>query len=240
MLIACVSLLSIRLAGSLALQRPKLELAGDYNSYRCQLNGSGEGNGFQVLTLTGTGALDLAGRLCNSEVIAAHATYVEVHWYSRSFLTAQYLVEQQFDLIWNREHVAFGLVPDLMSYYERILESPHYQLFFVSRKSAPELEADWFEDKSLGLLSDSHSQSFFLQPLGVASTAGFHLTEEQKIYYPDLTALINAFRLGEVDVISAPEGMVQMLGVSPIHKTAIADDAPSGSWFLSRNRAPSQ
>jgi hypothetical protein len=206
----------------------------DYNSYRCA-TGAADGPVFRVLTLTTAIAPQLADRLCRAPHISRRFSAVEVWWQPRSHLTAKLMVDEQFDLFWNRDHVVYGLLPTARDFYMPLLESAALPLYWVSRTSRPRLDSGYFKDKRVGFLRDTSSQSFFLQPSTALKEAGIELAPAQKRFYDDIIALHEALIAGEVDVISSAPAMLAQLGVEQYHSELLNAAVPSGSWFL-RNR----
>lgn len=204
---------------------------GDYNRYQCQ-TGLGSGPLFRVLTLTSTQAIAMADHLCRAPAISKQFSAVEISWRPRSFLTARLIVDEEYDYFWNREHLVRGMVPDFHNYYRPLLDTPVYKLYWLSLRSQPQLSQEYFADKTVGFLQDAHSQTFFLQPFKALKEAGINLRDSQKRFYPDMNALHEAFASGEVDLITATQGIARGLGIGDHYSLLLADDVASGRWFL--------
>ncbi|KJS09326.1 MAG: hypothetical protein VR73_02460 [Gammaproteobacteria bacterium BRH_c0] len=204
---------------------------GDYSHYRCQ-TGRDSGPVFRMLTLTSTEAMAMADRLCRAPTISRVFSAVEISWRPRGFLTARLIVDEAYDYFWNREHLVQGMVPDFHNYYRPLLDTPVYALYWLSLHSQPQLSREYFADKTVGFLQDAHSQTFFLQPFNALKEAGITLRESQKRFYPDINALYQAFASGAVDLISATPGIADELGITEYYSLLLADDVPSGRWFL--------
>lgn len=213
---------------------------GDYLSYECQTKGTQHTDAtFKVLTLTSTYALELADTLCRAPEIASRYRSVNISWHPRAYLKPQHILGGQYHLLWNRRHVVVGLVPEVYEYYRPIVDSPHYELFWLTHGEPVAMSKAFFADKILGLSADQQSQTFFQRPLNALRHAGIELKDEQKRFYPSMSALYEAFVRGDVDIMTSGQnqGMTNTLGVSDLTLTLLADDVPSGSWFLRRDIA---
>ncbi|QQD18628.1 hypothetical protein I6N98_01775 [Spongiibacter nanhainus] len=208
---------------------------GHYDSYRCATGGDGTLPTFKVLTLTSQLAIELADRLCDSDIVGRHYQAVDISWHPRAFLRAEHLVEGRYQLFWNRRHIVEGLTPDAHTYYLPIIDSPRYSLHWVSLNSPPQLTQAYLADKVVGFSQDQQSLSFYLRPMAALTAAGIELAPQQKRFYPGFKGILKAFLAGEVDIISSTGGGLEGLTETELHFTLMDDDVPSGSWFLQRS-----
>lgn len=207
---------------------------GDYSRYQC-LTGRASGPEFRVLTLTSVDAMAMADRLCASPAFSSRFSAISISWRPRQFLSAQHIVDESFDFFWNRQHLVEGMVPEANNYYRPLLHTPSYALYWISHDQDLRLQGTYFADKTVGLLQDTRSQTFFLQPFKALKSAGIELRDEQKRFYPDMEALFQGFASGEVDVITGIPRLMDRYGVNSYHSLLLAEQVPSGSWFV-RNR----
>lgn len=226
---AAVSILFILLigstSGSQSVVLPSLE---GVTSYQCATGGEGAGV-FRVLTLTFDGASELAEGLCASPGLANGFSVVEVTWRARDYLQASHIVNEEYDYFWSREHLVLGLVPDIERYYRPLLQTPGYNVHWVSRVGPVLLEPAFFADKRVGLLADSYSQTFYVQPFQALKQAGIELQSYQKRFFSDVASLRQALDEGQVEMIPAVS-----LPATADHfvRTLMISGMNSGEWYL--------
>lgn len=204
-----------------------------FDSHQCLTKGAPELPPFRVLTLTSQRAVELAERLCAEPLIRQQFSSVTITWHPRAYLRAEHLIEGSFQLFWNRRHIVEGLTPNADTYYLPIFDTPHYALYWVSRNSPTQLNADYLADKTIAFSEDHQSLSFYLRPMATLAAAGIILGEEQKRFYPGIKGIFDAFYRHEVDIISSSKEALLSFD-EPLYFTLMADDVPSGSWFLQR------
>lgn len=237
-LLCCIaSLIAAAIVAAVLLARQPVQALqlDDYTSYQCTASGQPEQPILQVLSLSSFKALDLANRLCTMSDVREAFQAVAISWRKRGTLTAQDIVEQHYDLFLNRRYLVHGLVPEFERFYATLYDTPAYDVYWVAKHSQPELTAEWFSDKTLGLSEDFYSQSFYLLPSSVLLQAGIDLREDQKRFYPDVSELYHALQTGEVDVISNPDIGHWMTTLQPVYTLKLPQAAPSASWFIARN-----
>lgn len=229
-ILAASILLALVVAGVSGRQVAVLPSLEGVTSYQCA-TGSHAGGVFRVLTLTFDGAGELAEQLCATPALARVFSRVLVTWRSRDHLQASHIVNEDYDYLWSREHLLRGLVPDVERYYRPLLETPGYNIFWLSRVGPVLLEPAFFTDKRLGLLEDSHSQTFYVQPFIALKEASIELHPEQKRFYPDVTLLRQALEEGLVDIIPAAALPVGPTG-EHFSQTLMVSGMSSGAWYL--------
>lgn len=234
-------MIAVLLAAALAVsyglseQRAAPLQLSDYQAYRCETGGE-SGPRLRLLTLTALYAPELAERLCGADAVRRHFSGVDIAWRPRGFLTARHILEGQYDLFWNREHLVLGMVPEFYDYYSPLLHTPRYAVHWLSHSDeAVTLDPGFFEGKTVGLLADTHSQTYYLQPMNALSRAGIRLSEQQTRLYVDANNLYRGFRRGEVDLISSPLFFADRMGIAYEHSLLINADVPSGTWYI-KNR----
>ncbi len=206
---------------------------GDYNSFACSTPDGQAARKFRVLTLTSVRFEELANALCR--IGAEHGFgSVEVSWHARGHLTSQDIISGRYDLFWNRLHLVQGMVPNHADYYRPILDTPTYELFWLTLSPNPISDARYFRDKTIGLLDDPESQTFFLQPSAWLSARDIRLEESQIRYYEDIGSLYAGFVRGEVDLVSGGSSLPIALDVGEVHRLLINANVESGSWFLKK------
>lgn len=205
----------------------------DYRAYSCGTGGSSPRR-LQVLTLTSLYSRELADGLCTEARVRAEFAGVDVYWRPRGFLTAQHVVEERYDLFWNRRHLVLGLLPEFYEFYAPLLDTPPSEVHWISRSGQPELSEEFFRGKTIGLLADTHSHTYYQQPVNALHRAGIELGDSQKRFYPDTSSLYRAFREGEVEVISSPMVDGQQLRAQGVRSLLIDGDVVTGTWFIRR------
>ncbi|MFV8816144.1 hypothetical protein [Haliea sp. E17] len=223
-------------AGCLLLSRPVPEAIqlGDYRAYSCNTPASRVTQRLQVLTLTSLFSRELADGLCSEPRVQALFSGVDVYWRPRGHLTAQHVMEGRYDVFWNRRHLVMGLLPEFYEFYAPLLDTPPSEVYWLSRAGQPRLSRDFFRDKTLGLLADAHSHTYYQQPVNALHRAGIELGDRQKRFYPDTSSLYRAFREGEVDLISSPMISEEQLLEQGVTYLLIDGEVVTGTWFISR------
>lgn len=204
----------------------------DYRSYQCTTGNTQSQHHFRVLTLFFSYATQLADALCNNDAIRQEFSSVEILWRPRAYLSAAHILDEQFDIFWNRYHVVNGLVPEFSNFYSTLQDTPTYKLFWLSKSSAPQLNANYLKNKTIGFSRDPQSQTHYLQPMSVLRQTGITLTAEQQKFYTDPSALYKAFYNNEVDIISSPLPPPQNQNDAMIFSTLLDDAVSSGAWFI--------
>ncbi len=238
---ACIAILFIAFVSVSLVRQPLAPISlGDYASEFCETQSAAQNDAtFQVLSLTSSYAQLFAQTLCDSPLVAQHFGSVKVTWRPRGFLTAQHIIEQDYHLIWNRDYLVHGLVPEFDDFYSAVAETVSYPVFWVGKKERPQLTQTYFANKRVGLLDDSYSQSFFQLPQQTLREAGIVLNDDQRRLYPSLQALYTAFNSGEVDIITSPGLQLWGLDANDAHTLALPHHSPPVTWYLSRPMADS-
>lgn len=204
----------------------------DYRSYQCSTQGASTKPTFKILTLFYNYATDFADYLCASALFAKSYSGVEIRWRPRAYLSPQHILDEEFDIFWNRHHIVAGLVPEFSNYYRVLQQTPNYALYWISQDSTPQLNSDYLQGKAIGFSRDSQSQTHFLQPMAALKQAGINLNADQKKFYTDPSALYAAFKNREVDMISTAISQADNLNLSTYYTLLINPEVPSGAWFI--------
>ncbi len=125
-------------------------------------------------------------------------------------------------------------MPTVADYYRPVVKTPDYFLYWFSRSESPTLTQAFFDGKrKVGFVDDTRSQTFFLQPFKALKEAGIQLRERQKVFFPDHQSLSEAFRSGEIDVMTGlqrPDSSA-LDGIN-YFTLRFHDRVPSGYWYL--------
>ncbi|WP_102798196.1 hypothetical protein [Bowmanella denitrificans] len=211
---------------------------GHYHRYQCQTsNPQAAQPAFRILTVTSMLAQDIADQLCASDVMAQHYRSIIISWKPRGQLNAAQILNEEYDLIWSREHNMQGLVPEFANYYDTLLQYDHYQVYWFSRGDAPVISQAGFADKKIGLLNDKLSHTHYLLPLTSIKEAGIEVSDNQLVYFDDGVSLFEAFSRQQVDLIS---GGLWLLGEIdlPLQRTLISDHAIAATLFIRKLNNP--
>ncbi|WP_428819106.1 hypothetical protein [Microbulbifer sp. MCCC 1A16149] len=215
-------------------QQASLPLLGDYHVYHCDTGGSGKGS-FNLLTVSSIFARAIADNLCRAPLMAGHYKSVSISWKPRQQLTAEEVLNEDYDLIWSREHSLRGLVPEYSSYYESLLRYDQYKVFWFSRNDQPQLTREYFRDKKIGLLNDRLSHTFHLLPLASLKQLGVDISRQSLIYFDDASSLYRAFAQGDLDLVSGGLFLEQDLDI-PLQRMLIADNVVAATLFVRKAR----
>ncbi|MCW8125719.1 hypothetical protein [Microbulbifer halophilus] len=234
--------LALLLAGAagfslwLAKQEAPVPRLGDYHVYRCEAGATADGT-FDILAVSSIYAREIADRLCRAPAMARHYGAVRISWKPRGQLGAEAILNEDYDLIWSREHTLRGLVPAFSDFYDTLLRYDHYRVYWFSRDERPELSREYFRGKKIGLLNDKLSHTLYLLPLESLKAAGVNLSGEELVYFDDAGSLYRAFSRGELDLVSGGLYLQKDLDI-PLQRTLIADDATAATLFVRKARAP--
>ncbi|WP_160152510.1 hypothetical protein [Microbulbifer sp. ALW1] len=226
----------------LSAQEGKVPETGYYHLYQCETRGpakaaAGEGKLFSILLVSSSHAREIADNLCKSPAMGWHYAGVQVSWKPRSHLAAEDILSEAYDLIWSRTHSMAGLLPEYGDYYEPLLRYDQYRVYWFSRGAEPELTAEYFHGKRIGLLNDKLSHTLYLLPLASLKDAGIEFSAENLVYFDDAVSLYQAFARDELDLVSGGDYVQQDLDI-PLSRTLISGDANAATLFVRRKRAP--
>lgn len=201
----------------------------DYYRTSCQTGNPEPADRLSVLLVTPHQARDIASQLCQSSHISQQYSAVDVSWKPRTQLTSQALITETYDVIWSREHVLIGLVPNFDQYYDPLLQFDQYSVYWLSLQSKPVLTAEYFQGKRIGLLNDKNSHTHYLLPLQSLHRAGLDAQSLQLIHFEDTSNLYQSFQSGEIDLIT---GGANYTSPTPVYSSLIDDDAIAASFFV--------
>lgn len=216
-------------------QRAVVPALGDYHIYQCDTGGAETAPVYKLLLVSSVRARDIAERLCAAPSIQRSFSRVQVSWKPRAYLTAEQILGEDYDLIWSRAHSMAGLVPEYGDYYEPLLHYDHYRVYWYSRGGAPQLTADYFHGKRIGLLNDKLSHTLYLLPLASLKEAGVSFSEENLRYFDDAESLYQAFARDELDLVSGGDYVRADLDL-PLARTLISGDVIAATLFVRKNR----
>lgn len=216
-------------------QRIVVPALGDYHVYRCDTGNAANSAVFSVLLVSSARAREIADRLCAAPEIRRHYGSVLVSWKPRGRLGAEEILSESYDLIWSRGHTMAGLVPEYGDFYQSLMRYDHYRVYWFSRGAAPELTAEYFHGKRIGLLNDKLSHTLYLLPLASLKEAGINFSAENLIYFDDAVSLYQAFARNELDLVSGGDYVQQDLDI-PLSRTLISGDAHAATLFVRRHR----
>lgn len=212
---------------------PKL---AHFAQYQCQTNASSAAKSkLSILTFTNYFAQEWADDLCRNSLLSEHFSQVLVSWQPRGELTAQDLIEQKFDLLWSRDYVLAGLLPDYADFYRVHSQPPAYSIYWLSQHDKPILSQAYFANKQVGLLRDQHSKSGYQLPLAQLKQAGIELSAEQLIYFEDRRRLQQAFLQQDIDLMPGMRWQNEGQSVTKNHRLLIAANQTSGAWYIRNN-----
>lgn len=232
----CVCLLAIVL---LSRQTSSAVELGHYYQHGCDVpsvnantSGAGDNSRLRLLLVTPAMASDIAGLLCQRASVQELFTGVDVSWRPRTELTTSDLVNENYDVIWNREHFLTGLLPELHSHYDTLLHYDNYAVFWLSLQSTPVLTAEYFRGKRIGLLSDVSSHTHHLLPLRSLKSVDSHQEDIVAVYFDDASALYDSFYRGEIDLMT---GGLAFSSDQPVYRTLLDNSATAATFFIRRD-----
>ncbi|MCP5326690.1 MAG: hypothetical protein H7A09_10265 [Oceanospirillaceae bacterium] len=218
----------------LAPHRVSQLVLADFTHYQCQVNHAAGQETFNIYIPTDMLARQLADELCQHTLAGSRYRNVQISWQPRSALHTRELMQQQYQLFWNREHVLSGMLPDWQQVYYPLLKLPHYEIDWFSQHAGLQLRQGDFSAQRIGLLADTDSQSGYRLPRMQLNE--LQIAESQLQYFPTREALITAFMAGQLDII--PALPVQLPQWPANQRLRITDQAEMGDWYLSRSVDP--
>lgn len=217
-------------------QRTEVPALADYHLYRCHAGSENhQAPLFRLLLVSAAGARDIADHLCASPAVRAHYRAVEASWQPRGQLGAEDILGETYDLIWSRDHTMAGLVPEYGDYYEPLLHYDHYRVYWFSRGAPPQVSAEYFRGKRIGLLNDKLSHTLYLLPLASLKEAGIDFRAQNLIYFDDAASLYRAFARDELDLVSGGDYVERDLDL-PLSRTLISGDVNAATLFVRKQR----
>jgi hypothetical protein len=186
-------------------------------------------NRLRLLLVSPAMADEIASLLCSRPSVIQQFSGVEVSWRPRMELSAGDLVNESYDVIWNREHFLTGLLPDLPLYYDILLQYDNYAVYWLSLQSTPVLTAEYFRGKRVGLLSDVSSHTHHLLALRSLRAMNTRESDIVPVFFEDASALYNSFYRGDIDLIT---GGLSFLADQPVYKTLLDDSATAATFFI--------
>jgi hypothetical protein len=181
-----------------------------------------------LLLVTPVRAEAIAHQLCASASVQALYSQVTVSWKPRTRLTPADLINERYDVIWNRHHFLAGLTPDFDERYTTLLHFDNYSVYWLSTVSAPVLTDEYFAGKRIGLLEDASSHTLNIIPL---TSLGTLAGDYEIIYFDDPGELYDSFYKGNVDLITGGFGYSVS---APVYRTIINDSATAATFFISK------
>lgn len=201
------------------------------NHYQCNVKNSTKQEIFLGLTLSPDIAIEIANSLCKSPALVSRFGTVKIEWRDHGAIDAKEIVEKKFHLLWNRQRVLLGLMPEVEKIYSEISQSPSYSSFWVTRVMLPEFSQDALSKLRIGILDNQKSQTGYLLPMKYLYSSNIEVEELNISKYKSHYALIEAFINNKVDIISTWDESLQERIDFPVSYIAIKEGISTGSWF---------
>lgn len=214
-------------SGSLSQHETHISL-GDYYHYRCQ-TGMNEGPELRILSVIPIHAAEMADQLCRAPAIRQHYSAVKVSWKPRTQLATADLVNERYDVIWNRRHFLTGLMPDFDQHYDTLLHYDNYSVFWLSLNSTPSMTAEYFQGKRIGLLADDSSHTHNLLPLTSLHSVPALGENYTPVYFDNAGSLYDSFYRGQIDLIT---GGLNLVNDTPVYRTLVDNSATAATFFI--------
>lgn len=217
-------------AVSATLSRHEAQISlGDYYHYQCPTGLGADSPTLRILSVIPNHAADMADQLCQAPAIARHYASVKVSWKPRTLLSTADLVNQRYDVIWNRHHFLAGLMPDFDQHYDTLLHYDNYSVFWLSLNSTPRLTAEYFQGKRIGLLADDSSHTHNLLPLTSLHNVEALGENYVPVYFDNAGALYDSFYRGQIDLIT---GGLNLVNDTPVYRTLVDNSATAATFFI--------
>ncbi|WP_221800742.1 transporter substrate-binding domain-containing protein [Oceanobacter mangrovi] len=220
-------------------QQPQPFVLRDYLSASCELTTltkpapqQQQTERLSILLGSSLGADKMLEILCRSELLAQQFAGIDIIWRYKSFLSAQHIIEQQYDVMWGRDYALHGLVPDLEQYYGVLASTAPFKVYWLSKGRPVALTPEYLADKKIGVLAGGISQTFYLQPITSLQHAGLDAKTLAFREYNTLPALYQAFESGEVDIIPTPLWLLSSYGVHYDYALLLEPAMPGANWYI--------
>lgn len=217
--------------GTVRLDAPPL------SQFSCSVADGRVNNVFRVYQPTDYLAETLGQRLCQL-LRGTDYSQVVVSWQPRAQLGTDNLLQQSYDLWWDRQHVLEGQLPAVQTIYAPLLHLPRYQVAWFSHQPHPALNADFFNGKRIGVLTDSRSQSGHQQPLEQLASHHLPTSHDQLHFYTNRQTMVDDFLAGRLDLIPGMRVFPALSRWPADQVLPIAADLPIGDWFVARHIPP--
>lgn len=206
-------------------------------SYQCPvIDSEGENGVFHAYIPSNWRVEDYAHQLCGDVLRNSGFSHAHISWVPRDHLSTEDIVERKYHLIWIRHDTLKGLMHDYESFYDVLLALPTYEVHWISRADSPSLTQGFFNDKRIGLLEDSKSQSAYQQPIRQLHENNIQITDDQVVFYPTRQALVRDFFDQKLDLISVV-AIGDISSWPEQKKLLITDQADIGNWYIDHNIA---
>jgi len=204
-------------------------------SFECMvIDSTGERGVFHAYTPSNWRVEDYGRQLCDEVLPHSGFSQARISWVPREQLRTEDIIEKEYSLIWIRHDSLKGLMHDYESFYDVLLALPTYKVYWISRFDSPTLTQSFFNNKRIGLLGDSQSQSAYQQPIRHLHENNIKINDDQLLVYPTKLALINAFLDQKLDLISVV-GIGDFTAINnwpEQNKILITDQADIGNWYV--------
>ena len=162
-------------------------------------------------------------------------SHVNISWQPRDTINTDMILNQHFQLLWNRQHFLTGLLPGFETLYGRFHYMPDYEISWFSHSHLPQLTSKFFKDKAIGLLSDPQSQSGHQLPWMQIQKHQIVIDNEQIHYYPNRSAMINDFLQGTRDLIPSIKLIPELRSWPQEQSLLIHKQAAMGDWYINKS-----
>ncbi|WP_255202995.1 hypothetical protein [Vibrio natriegens] len=177
-------------------------------------------------------ALPLLSKLCETPEFNGKYSDIVVHWLPRRQVIPQTIYSQKFDVMWAREYQLSGLSSDYANYYDKLLSLSGYDVLWFANQAINE---PFLKTHRIGLLNDTFSRSGYQLPVKKLTSLSIDVSSSQVTLYPTRKAMIEAFKRGEVDVISGTNHSPIIQSEMEVYTAAIANGVSAGGWFVSHS-----
>jgi hypothetical protein len=206
----------------------------EYNTYRCSTRTIDNERVLHVMENQDASSEKLADDLCASKVVADLFGAVEVRWQHHLRADIRNLYEQRFDLGVGRPQKIETPEVKVIANYIPIAGYPDFDSYLIAKQDQPELSAEYFQGKRLGLIHDTNSIAGYQIPRRALANAVIDPSVVQITYYRNHQELRKALMAGEVDVIASNwQGKNDELTLGSVHRLLLDSGLAGAKWYLS-------
>jgi hypothetical protein len=204
-----------------------------YNTYECATGGHSSAAVFRILVFAESQAVQHADALCRDQAVQERYGRVHVMWRHRDLSEVRISFDQEFDLLLAKPELVERNDIDLVDHYVPIAVYSDNTSRFVSLESLPELSADYFRGRTLGMLDNPKSVSGHQVPRQALRNAGIDERQLDVRYYETHEDLFYALLDHELDVIATGLALPDSHhGSQPLLVLPIQGGLKSPRWYL--------
>lgn len=202
--------------GALSWHSTTPSLTQNLYTYTCNVHSAAAGSTLKIRNVMSNFSIQFADQLCQSDKIhKSGIAKVEISWPSSEQLTAQLIINQEYNFVFSRHHYLKGLSDEVDSFYQPILSVSGFRIVWWHKGKEPVMTQEFFANKTIGVTNNTNSHFSYLTPLSSLANANITLQPSQLKYFPTSGSLQQGFINGDVDLIMWDKQLLTNLSPTP-------------------------